>query len=569
MAFDFTKNIHNIDTDLAAFPDPHTIDANWENEAQKINGTIHTTKQLPVIHDVNNKDWSKHTDIYAHYNSVVANNRYTDTENGTLKFKPIKYLASELANFTMPLTAYVLSGAEYGGAWNDGNNYDHVTVEVFLNNGSNYKLTNLCDPNKNEYLKSGGIFSGNSQPNAETVMKSLNKGFRIKVEAIGNADLRDVEIQLPYKFDYKFSDNGHGIDISFEACLEKVIIDLEYPIFDKKFIKWVKYDKPFKPDPISYTSPAFVKDDSFPGHEPPTSKSVSNIVRHYIAVYNEKYYVSYFIKFNKKMSAATGTMANQQMFFECPAWLTANGFSSIDYRFIGWALTSDGTAKYKNKELITNTKSTQLTPTSGATVDLWARWQYYIEVDLTDKNLVWTTKGKKAGNQVSDNTYGAHWDVFPGFKISKYIKDSALVNSAKEHLKVGKNVTLKINFKVTIKKFQNKHTFAHMSNHVVEVETYGHKNGTYANYVRGEPEQGWDLKTKEGEYEKNCSLYFVPDSHKYVDDYPATCMFDSEFHFRIDYGVINHNSDISDCDNLAKVQMTSFVIYGAKPPTEW
>ena len=52
--------------------------------------------------------------------------------------------------------------------------------------------------------------------------------------------------------------------------------------------------------------------------------------------------------------------------------LTANGFTRTSYKFIGWNTKADGTGtNYTDKQSVKN-----LSTTNGATVTLYAKWQY-------------------------------------------------------------------------------------------------------------------------------------------------------------------------------------------------
>ena len=81
--------------------------------------------------------------------------------------------------------------------------------------------------------------------------------------------------------------------------------------------------------------------------------------------------VTYTIKFNGN-GATGGSTASMSMTYDVAKNLTANGFTRTSYKFIGWNTKADGTGtNYTNKQSVKN-----LTTTNGATITLYAKWEY-------------------------------------------------------------------------------------------------------------------------------------------------------------------------------------------------
>ena len=77
----------------------------------------------------------------------------------------------------------------------------------------------------------------------------------------------------------------------------------------------------------------------------------------------------YTVKFNA--NGGTGTMANESFVYGTPKALTLNAFTRTGYTFVGWAKSASATASvYDDGESVSN-----LTTTSGGTVNLYAVWQ--------------------------------------------------------------------------------------------------------------------------------------------------------------------------------------------------
>lgn len=79
---------------------------------------------------------------------------------------------------------------------------------------------------------------------------------------------------------------------------------------------------------------------------------------------------TYYVKYNKNDSAATGTMANSTHIYGTAKTLTANAFKKTGYSFSGWAISASGNVAFADKASVSG-----LTTTSGATVNLYAKWK--------------------------------------------------------------------------------------------------------------------------------------------------------------------------------------------------
>lgn len=81
--------------------------------------------------------------------------------------------------------------------------------------------------------------------------------------------------------------------------------------------------------------------------------------------------ITYTIKFDGN-GATGGSTASMSMTYDVAKNLTANGFTRTSYKFIGWNTKADGTGtNYTNKQSVKN-----LTTTNGATITLYAKWEY-------------------------------------------------------------------------------------------------------------------------------------------------------------------------------------------------
>ena len=79
---------------------------------------------------------------------------------------------------------------------------------------------------------------------------------------------------------------------------------------------------------------------------------------------------TYYVKYNKNDDLATGTMANSTHIYGTTKALTANAFKKTGYSFSGWATSANGNVAYADKASVSG-----LTTTSGATVNLYAKWK--------------------------------------------------------------------------------------------------------------------------------------------------------------------------------------------------
>lgn len=103
-----------------------------------------------------------------------------------------------------------------------------------------------------------------------------------------------------------------------------------------------------------------------------------------------------------------GSTASMSMTYDTAKALTANGFARASYKFTGWNTKADGSGtKYTDKQSVKN-----LTTVNGATVMLYAQWEYNpnLSVDECDvydgqKNNKTLLYGISKGNTFSDYTY--------------------------------------------------------------------------------------------------------------------------------------------------------------------
>ncbi|HRR58146.1 MAG TPA: InlB B-repeat-containing protein, partial [Paludibacteraceae bacterium] len=68
-------------------------------------------------------------------------------------------------------------------------------------------------------------------------------------------------------------------------------------------------------------------------------------------------------------NGGTGTMANSSHTYDVAKALTTNGFTYGDYTFVGWSTSAGGDVLYTDGQSVSN-----LTPTHGDTVTLYAKW---------------------------------------------------------------------------------------------------------------------------------------------------------------------------------------------------
>lgn len=117
--------------------------------------------------------------------------------------------------------------------------------------------------------------------------------------------------------------------------------------------------------------------------------------------------ITYTIKFDGN-GATGGSTASMSMTYDVAKNLTANGFTRTSYKFIGWNTKADGTGtNYTDKQSVKN-----LTTTNGATITLYAKWEYdpILAVNECDvysgsKSDKTTLFGVTSGNVFDDYVY--------------------------------------------------------------------------------------------------------------------------------------------------------------------
>lgn len=121
--------------------------------------------------------------------------------------------------------------------------------------------------------------------------------------------------------------------------------------------------------------------------------------------------ITYTIKFNGN-GATGGSTASMSMTYDVAKNLTANGFTRTSYKFIGWNTKAGGTGTdYTDKQSVKN-----LTTTNGATITLYAKWEYdpVLKVDECDiysgtKSDKTTLFGITTGNVFDDYVYKTNY----------------------------------------------------------------------------------------------------------------------------------------------------------------
>lgn len=117
--------------------------------------------------------------------------------------------------------------------------------------------------------------------------------------------------------------------------------------------------------------------------------------------------IPYTIKFNGN-GATGGSTASMSMTYDVAKNLTANGFTRTSYKFIGWNTKADGTGtNYTNKQSVKN-----LTTTNGATITLYAKWEYDPVLAVNECDIYSGAKSNKTtlfgittGNVFDDYVY--------------------------------------------------------------------------------------------------------------------------------------------------------------------
>lgn len=102
---------------------------------------------------------------------------------------------------------------------------------------------------------------------------------------------------------------------------------------------------------------------------------------------------SYTIIYNKNNASATGTMANQKVYYGKQVVLTNNEYTLDGYQILGWATETNGEVVYQNMDFVKN-----LTPVNGAVINLYAVWTPAIDLnelkymEKPDHTHIWTNK---------------------------------------------------------------------------------------------------------------------------------------------------------------------------------
>ena len=117
--------------------------------------------------------------------------------------------------------------------------------------------------------------------------------------------------------------------------------------------------------------------------------------------------ITYTIKFDGN-GATGGSTASMSMTYDVAKNLTANGFTRTSYKFIGWNTKADGTGtNYTNKQSVKN-----LTTTNGATITLYAKWEYDPVLAVNECDIYSGAKSNKTtlfgittGNVFDDYVY--------------------------------------------------------------------------------------------------------------------------------------------------------------------
>lgn len=110
--------------------------------------------------------------------------------------------------------------------------------------------------------------------------------------------------------------------------------------------------------------------------------------------------IKYKIVFNA--NGGSGTMANQEFYYDTAQQLTANSFTRICYTFTGWNTLANGQGvSYTNRQLVTN-----LTNINNATITLYAQWEK--SSTLENVTIVFNDQITLPSN---DLNYGLHFYV--------------------------------------------------------------------------------------------------------------------------------------------------------------
>jgi uncharacterized repeat protein (TIGR02543 family) len=132
-----------------------------------------------------------------------------------------------------------------------------------------------------------------------------------------------------------------------------------------------------------------------------------------ITLYAQWTPITYTIKFNGN-GYTGGSTSSMSMTYDVAKNLTANGFAKTSYKFVEWNTKADGSGtSYADKQSVKN-----LTTTDGATVNLYAQWQYdpvllveqcnVYEGEKSDKSTLF---GYTKGNVFDDYVYKTNYPV--------------------------------------------------------------------------------------------------------------------------------------------------------------
>ena len=131
---------------------------------------------------------------------------------------------------------------------------------------------------------------------------------------------------------------------------------------------------------------------------------------------SKKYYINY----DKNADEATGNMTTSTFFLEIEQDLKENSFTRTGYTFAGWAMTSDGPIKFKDKEAVLD-----LVDTVEANVTLYAKWTVHkLAISYNNGGGTGTAPTSPTsadyGTNVTmpDNTYKYTGHTFAGWEVS-------------------------------------------------------------------------------------------------------------------------------------------------------
>ena len=129
--------------------------------------------------------------------------------------------------------------------------------------------------------------------------------------------------------------------------------------------------------------------------------------------------ISYIIKYDKNEPTATGTMSDQQMYYDQPDNLLPNAFTSSAKTWKNWNTKANGSGTtYNDRDDIIN-----LTATDGGTVTLYAQWQdrtfTVTYVDGKTSTVIGTQQVPYGGNATPPNK-----PSHPGYKPGEWDKSS-------------------------------------------------------------------------------------------------------------------------------------------------